>query len=578
MKPAVSSSPNTCNDDPVTTAESINLTIEATVVPGAVPPPTRQLLSDSIPQPLLGTVTSLIAAGLAPKDAADKVFHEPPFGNADLTDLDAVATLGMFPYRPSDLFLKMYAAALETVKKKPKSGLASPSLLGSSGVVRLSIVSTIPDIMYHYHQVILEAQREVLLATNAWELSSSSEKISSAIQELNRRAGREGRLVVFKLLLDAADIENLIHPHYYKKPSKWREMGLPDQESIQNINMEVINYHRAPLGTFHSKFMIVDRRIALVNSNNVNLRSNVEMMCHFEGDIVNSLYDTFLISWEKSLPPPGLPCLSTPAEQPLWNEIPGPPPQSINQRLNSMKKTDLTFESDDDFIPFYQHKIHDPVPMALVNRPPYQLPGHRNVNNPQNAAWLAALKYANESVLIQSPVLNAKPIIDAIIEACKRDVVVTVYASLGFNDLSEGKVPFQGGTNEHVVKKMMKKLDKCDKAHNLKYHWYTAKDQNAPIWFLKQYRNCHVKFLQVDNQVAIVGSGNQDTQSWYHSQEVNVMIDSPQIVKEWLEQLERNQNTSKFGQIDKNGNLLSGLPMPKDSGKYGLSRAKGGIF
>lgn len=34
-----------------------------------------------------------------------------------------------------------------------------------------------------------------------------------------------------------------------------------------------------------------------------------------------------------------------------------------------------------------------------------------------------------------------------------------------------------------------------------------------------------------------------DTQSWYHSQEVNVMVDSPAICSEWQDAIRRVQNT-----------------------------------
>ena len=54
----------------------------------------------------------------------------------------------------------------------------------------------------------------------------------------------------------------------------------------------------------------------------------------------------------------------------------------------------------------------------------------------------------------------------------------------------------------------------------------------------------------VDSQIGIVGSGNQDTQSWYHSQEINLMIDSTFICQKWEEMLRRNQNTNKYGLID----------------------------
>lgn len=67
--------------------------------------------------------------------------------------------------------------------------------MGSTGVVTLTIVSVIPDIMQHYHDVIVTAQKEVLIATNAWEPGRSVELVTSAFQELNERAGKDGRKV-----------------------------------------------------------------------------------------------------------------------------------------------------------------------------------------------------------------------------------------------------------------------------------------------------------------------------------------------------------------------------------------------
>jgi hypothetical protein len=111
--------------------------------------------------------------------------------------------------------------------------------------------------------------------------------------------------------MDAANIRNVVQSRFEKKPSAWAKMGIP-HDRLDNIDLDLMNYHIAPLGTFHSKFAVIDRQIALVNSNNINIRSNVEMMCQYEGDIVNSLYDTFVISWGKKMDPPP-PCISTPA-------------------------------------------------------------------------------------------------------------------------------------------------------------------------------------------------------------------------------------------------------------------------
>jgi hypothetical protein len=58
--------------------------------------------------------------------------------------------------------------------------------------------------------------------------------------------------------------------------------------------------------------MVVDRRIAIIQSNNIQENDNCEMTVQLEGPIVDSFYDVALISWHIELRPP-LPCLSEPA-------------------------------------------------------------------------------------------------------------------------------------------------------------------------------------------------------------------------------------------------------------------------
>jgi phosphatidylserine/phosphatidylglycerophosphate/cardiolipin synthase-like enzyme len=530
---------------------------------------------------LVDTVTTLVAQSNNIKQEEKRVFAQSAFDttiNLRELPLDSVATFGKFPYRPSDTFLTIYAAVLEAIQKNPETGVISPALIGTSGVVPLTVLSTIPDIMQHYHNTIKNAQYEVLLATNAWEPSLSCEHVTLAIRELNERAGVQGRKVVVKILVDTITLRNTFHDRFVYKPEEYEKLGLPQIEEIPNIDLEIVNYHKSPLGTFHGKFLIVDRTVALVNSNNVNMRSNMELMCHFEGDVVNSLYDTFLISWREPMSHSRLPCIDTPAQEPLWNHIQEPKHISLAERFNTGEEAKSTCEDDGKFVPYFFHRKHDPVPMAIVNRRAYASPGHSDLLTPQNAAWLAALQNAKREVFIQSPVFNAKPIVKAVIEACKRDIIVTLFVNIGFNDFSEGMVPFQGGTNEHVARKMMKKLQAVNKDQNLHYYWYIAKDQDVPIQFQQSARNCHVKFMQVDGEVGIMGSGNMDTQSWFHSEEVNVMIDSKQIVQEWMSLMSNNQNTLKYGRIDCHGKLVSGEKIPPKSHGLHLSRSKGGFL
>jgi phosphatidylserine/phosphatidylglycerophosphate/cardiolipin synthase-like enzyme len=124
----------------------------------------------------------------------------------------------------------------------------------------------------------------------------------------------------------------------------------------------------------------------------------------------------------------------------------------------------------DNFRPHVIHKPHDPFPVAMACRRPHGMPGHQDIRNPQNAAWLAGCRYAKHQVFIQTPTLNARPIVRAIKQACRRGVEVILLLDLGFNDKGES-IPFQGGTNEQVVDRLYKKLGKEGKAKHLKVYW-----------------------------------------------------------------------------------------------------------
>jgi hypothetical protein len=92
----------------------------------------------------------------------------------------------------------------------------------------------------------------------------------------------------------------------------------------------------------------------------------------------------------------------------------------------------------------------------------------------------------------------------------------------------------------------------------LHYFFYIGKDQTCPIVAKKKKRDCHIKVMIVDEHIGIQGNGNQDTQSWFHSQEINIMIDSEQVCKSWIDGLRRNQNTHLYGEVSKEDGVWRG--------------------
>ena len=582
------------------------------------------------------TVSSELAKdpSLSPGEVATKIYgkrestgkpsrdadHELNPASAD--DLKQALSCGRWgPNPPGELFLRVYHDVLCCLEADPLSGVVSPPLLGSYGSIPLSVIAPLVDIIRHMSNVIVRARKEVLFATCSWSPSDAQKLVSEALKELSRRAGARGERVVVKIIYDKASAKQFINNHQKVSADVYSgdKIQLPKPDEVPNLDMEVSSFHVPLLGTLHAKFMVVDRQIGIVESNNMEDNANVEMMTHLEGPIVDSLYDCFLVTWHDKFDPP-LPTHNSPARQggfitsnkasfqtlfppadrpeyptdvdaraqqdivseaaeanaQLAPHMPGDPHydeslaaeiirvqsmcsprvnenetqvSAINRHLNETSKSKATPTAPEpdvgyEFTPYIAHAT-ETFPIALVSRRPHGPPSNSDAFVPQNEAFLSCIRNAQSSIFIQTPDLNASQLLPALVTAIKRGIEVTYYVCLGYNDAGE-MMPGQGGTNETFASKLCSHLSPEERTR-LHIHWYTAKDQSKPIHHQFKQRACHVKLLIADGNVGIQGSGNQDTQSWYHSQEINVMIDSEATCRKWREGIERNQNTAKYG-------------------------------
>ncbi|EOD46967.1 putative phospholipase d active site motif protein [Neofusicoccum parvum UCRNP2] len=273
------------------------------------------------------SVSALLAEdpALPPADALKRLYSHHAVGvlesappkhrrTATPEELDRAASCGSFgDTRPSELFLRVWHDALCALEHDPLAGVVSPPLMGSSGVVPLSIISALPDICRHMSNLIARAEHEVILATNYWKESDASRLITDSLKELSKRAGARGTRAVVKIIYDRGSAKQVLDNHLDVSEAERtaKGVGIPSDKEIPNVDIEVINYHRPVLGTFHAKFMVVDRKIAIVCSNNIQDNDNLEMMTHLEGPIVDSLYDMALLTWHDELKPP-LPLVGSP--------------------------------------------------------------------------------------------------------------------------------------------------------------------------------------------------------------------------------------------------------------------------
>ncbi|KAJ5225933.1 hypothetical protein N7468_007158 [Penicillium chermesinum] len=474
------------------------------------------------------------------------------------------------PQRSISRTNKVYHDALGSLENDPLTGVVSPPLMGSTGIVPLTIIAPLPDLCRHLGNCIARAEHEVFLGTNFWIHSNASTLVTNGIRELSRRAGERGQKIVMKMVYDRGNPRQVMENRLYvgDEERAGGKVRLPSAAEIPNVDLQVINFHRPIFGTFHAKFTVIDRRIALLQSSNIQDNDNLEMLSHIEGPIVDAFYDAALLSWGKPLNPP-LPLLDSPARsapipslekppkipprQPLSKEWRNPHPSSNTP--SDAKDTTIQpdtvgnapdTDQDPKMLPYILLPRHEPVPMALVNRPPYGAPNRSSVHNPQDAAFLSAISHAKHSIFIQTPNMNAEPLLEPLLDAVRRGVTVTPYLCLGYNDSGE-LLPFQNGTNEMIANRLYNALETDEEKARLRVHYYVGKDQVEPIHNSFKKRSCHIKLMIVDEQIAIQGNGNLDTQSFYHSQEINVLLDSPLICKAWLEAINLNQNTAKYG-------------------------------
>ncbi|CAK4031533.1 phospholipase D nuclease [Lecanosticta acicola] len=559
-------------------------------------------------------------------------------GTSSQNDLQWARNRGQFgDTQPSELFLHAFHDLLQCVERDAMSNCVSPPLIGTTGSAPMTIIAPLNDQLRHMSNLIARAKKEVLLATNFWKASGASTFVTDALVELSKRAGERGEKVVVRLMYDRGALKQFLDNHQNVSPKEWQAaaVGLPAPEKIPNLDLAVVNFHRPPLGTFHSKFMIVDRSIATVSSNNIQDNDNVEMMAHLEGPIVDSLWETFLVSWHNHTDPP-LPYRDLPAAKsvpPTYEEesykalfesdgsfrlperkvemdmpehMPNEPhydetlaseiqrmrctlnPRSgenhndaVARHLNKPTSLSLKASAPErseqlNFFPFIPVPNRQAVPMAMCSRKPYANLNNESVFVPQNEAFLSLIRNATRTIFIQTPDLNAKPLLPALISACKRGIEVTYYVCLGYNDGGE-LLPGQGGTNEMAANHLYSQLE-ADEKKNLKVFFYVAADQDRPIHNSFKQRSCHIKLLIADESVAIQGSGNQDTQSWFHSQEVNVMIDSPVVCKAWREGIERNQNTAIYGRAKEDGCWYDPKTGKLAEGSYGHDAGKFSAF
>ena len=371
------------------------------------------------------------------------------------------------------------------IVKTDEIGTMKKDLISTKGMIKDWQFSSLSQIIDKHCQLLSNAKYEILFVTSYWEgESASAQKISSELKKICN----VGSKISIKILVDNGKPSNLWKNTRVIAGTELNTMKLGAM--TPDADVKVKSKHMPVLGTIHAKFIVLDRSIAILSSNNVQDRGNLEFSCTLFGPVVNGFVNIFETLWEDKL-------------------------QEISELIHV--ETPLCSESMRDIL--------------FVNRKAYGSL-YPDIVSPQNCAWWTLMSLAEKEVFICTPTLNARHACEAVFDACCRDVKVVLVLTKYFNDMKEN-LPLQGGTNYFATRQLLQKLKEKKKDCNLHLHWYVRKGENVA----KKGFHSHVKFLSVDRKISIFGNGNMDTQSWYHSMEVNLVLDDPFVSEKMTLQL-----------------------------------------
>jgi phosphatidylserine/phosphatidylglycerophosphate/cardiolipin synthase-like enzyme len=295
------------------------------------------------------------------------------------------------------------------------------------------------------------------------------------------------------------------------------------------VEVHVGVHERWAWGGMHSKVLVVDGYQTILTGANHQRFNTLGSSWHdigypLKGESAMAMQANFDDTWDESNEV--VSCDLGDLESDAKCEVIGTKPLAHHE---AVAKPDLDSDSD---------LVNACTPVFAATRRAYNLsiwePDPTKTEAPQMAAMKAVMDGAETVLKIQSPNMNAEDAKLRVLDAVKRGVDVRIILSLGFNAAAERSEigPFyMGGANVDTVVDLYERLADPALCGKLQIRW-NSKDGQSPTW-VQEAGASHTKYMTADGEVALVGSANQDTLSWYMIRETNVVIDDPKVVAKY---------------------------------------------
>lgn len=430
---------------------------------------------------------------------------------------------------------------------RPSYFISDPKTLVTTSKPLSFTLGTGPQVLSSVLPLCLETNHELIIVTCFWSTKSQSCKdVASLLRKLSAKALRQGHTIQVRLCFSSESSWRRFNPVRRKgkvhRPKSWERLGLPAQEEIKGLNLVVKSAFVPPFSVMHPKFILMDRQKAWMPSCNVSWENWLEGCIEMQGEITEKIYDFWNAFWgagsAELLPLP---------------------------EIETLRRSTSIISSETEQS---RALMADQTSVELPSIPTILLPSPHNWNPSFLCRWphitplttflQHIFRAAKTKIYIQTPNLTCRLALKALVEAFKRGIDIHIITSRRLMILEQ--LVTAGSITEHEVRHLARHYKKLRRDRNaeisqserrarrrggwtgigppklgsLDIGYYKPKTYHDP----NEPTKSHLKFICVDDEVTILGSGNMDRASWYTSQELGIAFFSKDLATQLSQSVE----------------------------------------
>ena len=457
---------------------------------------------------------------------------------------------------------------------------------------------------------IAEARAELIFVTCFWAASPSLAYLGDTLLALAERSralaassnSKEARPIRVRIYFSSLSIfQKLFHTRsprgQFYEPSIWASrLGLPSQESLHGLDLEIRSIFFLPFSVIHPKFAIIDRKKVVLPSCNVSWEEWLEGCVVLTGDVVRKFLQYADEGWgaieDEEL-------FGRHRKANLADDVVGNTGQRRdleNDTASGISNNPVAQSNPEDtlrpLVYISNMELNDILTIFLPSphhiNPRFRLlPWKDAVEPPQtplNTFLLQAIGTAKATIYMQTPNLTSPPLLQAVLRALRRGVDVEIVTSERLMILEQ--LVTAGTTTKRCVRKLVKKYKRMlheaaiirkrasprdledgsgrlSALGKLKISFFNAaSDPNAVSSYsspsmadatdarsnstqnpnqqgqLGEPVQSHFKLTVIDDEVTVLGSGNMDRASWYTSRELGIGFMSSELASTMMKNIQ----------------------------------------